>query len=67
MDEKKIARINELYHKSKAEGLSGQELEEQKQLRQEYIQAIRGNIRSQLDQIKVVNEDGVVVDLRNQH
>lgn len=67
MDEKKIARINELYHKSKSEGLSGQELAEQKELRQEYIQAIRGNIRSQLDQIKVVNEAGVVVDLKNRH
>ena len=67
MDEKKIARINELYHKSKAEGLNEQELAEQKELRQEYIQAIRGNIRSQLEQIKVVNEDGVVVDLKNQH
>lgn len=67
MDEKKIARINELYHKSKAEGLSEQELVEQKELRQEYILAIRGNIRSQLDQIRVVNEDGVVVDLKNQH
>ena len=67
MDEKKIARINELYHKSKAEGLNEQELAEQKQLRQEYIQAIRGNIRSQLDQIKVVNEEGIVVDLKNQH
>ena len=58
MDEKKIARINELYHKSKAEGLNEQELAEQKELRQEYIQAIRGNIRSQLDQIKIVDEDG---------
>ena len=67
MDEKKIARINELYHKSKAEGLNEQEIAEQKELRKEYIQAIRGNIRSQLDQIKVVNEDGVVVDLKNQH
>lgn len=67
MDEKKIARINELYHKSKAEGLTEEELAEQKELRQEYLMAIRGNIRSQLDQIKVVNPDGMVVDLRSQH
>ena len=29
IDEKKIARINELYHRSKAEGLSEEEKEEQ--------------------------------------
>ena len=37
MDEKKIARINELYHKSKAEGLSEAEKAEQAALRQEYV------------------------------
>ena len=35
MDEKKIARINELYRKSKAEGLTEAELTEQKVLRRE--------------------------------
>lgn len=43
MDAAKIARINELYHKSKAEGLSDEEKAEQQQLRQEYIFAIRNN------------------------
>ncbi|MGN0413766.1 MAG: DUF896 domain-containing protein, partial [Lachnospiraceae bacterium] len=32
--EQKIQRINELYHKSKAEGLTEAEKEEQKSLRQ---------------------------------
>ena len=41
MDEKKIARINELYHKSKGEGLTAEEKEEQQALRQEYIDTIR--------------------------
>ena len=36
MDELKIARINELYRKSKAEGLTEAEKEEQKLLRAEY-------------------------------
>ena len=36
MDET-IKRINELYHKSQAEGLTEEEKEEQKELRQKYI------------------------------
>lgn len=67
MDEKKIARINELYHKSKAEGLSAAEKEEQKKLRQEYIASIRKNIRSQLDNVTIVNPDGTTVDLGKTH
>ena len=35
IDAAKIARINELYHKSKAEGLTDAEKKEQQQLRQE--------------------------------
>ena len=34
MDENKIKRINELYHKSKAEGLTDAEKKEQQLLRQ---------------------------------
>ena len=36
MDKLKIARINELYKKSKTEGLTETEKEEQKQLRNEW-------------------------------
>ena len=32
MDDKKIARINELYHKSKSEGLTAEEKAEQQKL-----------------------------------
>ena len=45
MNEKKIERINELYHKSKGEGLTEEEKEEQQKLRQEYIASVRNNIR----------------------
>ena len=64
MDEKKIARINELYHKMKAEGLTAEEEAEQKKLRQEYIDSVKNNLRSQLDHVTVVNQDGSVVDLK---
>lgn len=59
----KIKRINELYHKSQAEGLTDAEKEEQQKLRKEYIEAIRGSIRSQLDNIDIVEKDGSVTHL----
>ena len=63
MDEKRIARINELYHKSKAEGLTDEELKEQQILRREYIDSFRRNLKSQLDNISIVEADGSITDL----
>lgn len=63
MDEQKIARINELYRKSKAEGLTEAEKKEQKLLRQEYLDTIRRNLRGQLNNIDVVEKGGKVVNL----
>ena len=65
-----IDRINELAHKSKKEGLTPAEKEEQKKLRQEYIEAIRGNIRSQLDNVDILEADGTTThlsDVRKKH
>ncbi|MFC2476489.1 MAG: DUF896 domain-containing protein [Catonella sp.] len=59
-----IKRINELYHKSKAEGLTDEEKAEQKKLREDYVAAIKGNIRSQLENIKVVDENGNEIPLK---
>lgn len=56
--EEDIKRINELYHKSQNEGLTGAEKEEQQNLRKAYIEAMRGNIKSQLDSIVVQRPDG---------
>ena len=63
MDQKTIDRINELARKSKSVGLSQEEKEEQARLRQEYIAAIRGNLRTQLDRIDVKEQDGSIVNL----
>ncbi|MCR5581891.1 MAG: DUF896 domain-containing protein [Pseudobutyrivibrio sp.] len=63
MTEKDIARINELYHKQKAQGLTDVEKEEQAKLRRAYIDAIKGNVRAQLNNIDVVDEDGKVENL----
>ncbi|MCM1158927.1 MAG: DUF896 domain-containing protein [Bacteroidales bacterium] len=64
MDEAKIARINELYHKSKDIGLTEEEKEEQKNLRQEYLAAIRSNMRATLDQVSIKNPDGSITPLK---
>ena len=53
--EKDIARINELYHKSKGEGLTDAEKAEQAKLRRAYIDAIKGNVRAQLNNIDIVS------------
>lgn len=58
-----IDRINELYHKSQGEGLSEEEKAEQKDLRQQYVLAIRRSLRGQLDNIDVQNEDGSITNL----
>lgn len=63
MDDKKIARINELYHKSKAEGLTSEEAKEQHILRQEYIDSFRRNLRGQLDNISIQEKDGSITNL----
>ena len=63
MLEEKIARINELYKKSKAEGLTEEEKKEQALLRQEYIANVRKNLKAQLDNNDMVNEDGTVENL----
>lgn len=63
MLEEKITRINELYRKSKAEGLTESEKKEQADLRREYIENIRGNLRGQLNNISIKNDDGTIENL----
>lgn len=55
MDKNKIARINELAKKSKESGLTDIEKAEQKELREEYLQAIRKSFKAQLDNIEIVD------------
>ena len=63
MDET-IKRINELYHKSQAEGLTEEEKEEQKELRQKYIESVRGNLRGQLENMTIQRPDGTVENVK---
>ena len=59
MDEKKIARINELAKKAKSEaGLIPEEMVERDLLRQEYVAAYRNNLVAQLENTYIVEPDG---------
>ena len=58
-----VKRINELYRKSQAEGLSEAEKKEQDLLRKEYIANVKKNLRNQLNNIDMVNDDGSVENL----
>lgn len=59
MDET-IKRINELYHLSKERGLSPEEKDEQTRLRKVYIDSVKANLKSQLDNIEVIEKDGSI-------
>ena len=63
MDRQKKNRINELYRKSKAEGLTDAEKKEQKILRMEYVESVKRNLLVQLNNIDVEEKDGTVVNL----
>ncbi len=53
-----IARINELAHKNKAEGLTPEELTERDKLRRIYIDSVTGNLKKHLENTTIVYPDG---------
>ena len=62
--EEKIARINELYHKSQTEaGLTPEERCEQQKLRADYVASVRAALRGQLDNIDIEEKDGSITNL----
>ncbi len=58
MIKEKIDRINELARKSRNEGLTELEKQEQAELRKEYIEAIKSNFRATLENIEIVDGKG---------
>ena len=63
MDNTKIDRINTLAHKAKSVGLTEEEKKEQAELRQEYLAAVRQNLKAQLNNIDIKEKDGSVTNL----
>ena len=62
MEQSKIDRINELYRKSKAEGLTEAEKKEQALLRKQFVADVK-NLTAQLNNIDIQNEDGTIENL----
>lgn len=58
MKQEKIDRINALARKAKSEGLTKEEIAEQKILRREYIDSVKQNLKAQLDNTYLVDEYG---------
>ncbi|MBO5379422.1 MAG: DUF896 domain-containing protein [Clostridia bacterium] len=58
MEKKKIDRINFLAKKKKEEGLTENELKEQKALYEEYLEGYRRNLRSTLGNTVIERPDG---------
>ena len=53
-----IDRINALAKKNKEEGLTPEETAERDRLRKEYVASFRENLKSQLENIDFVDENG---------
>ena len=52
-----IARINQLAHKKKTEGLTEGEILEQKELRERFLENFREGFKQQLEAIEIVDPD----------
>ena len=50
-------------HKAKSVGLTEEEKKERELLRKEYIASVRMNLRAQLDNVDVQQEDGTIINL----
>lgn len=58
LDASKMARLNELAKKKKADGLSVAEEKEQQQLRTEYLAVFREGMKETLLHTKVIDPEG---------
>ncbi len=62
-----IKRINELAKKRREEGLTEEEKAEQQKLRREYIDAMVSDLKFQLDNTYIIDENNVKTKLRRKN
>lgn len=67
MEKSKMERISFLSRKQRSEGLSETEKQEQALLRKEYIDEIKGNLRSSLDNVYTLDEKGNETKLKKKN
>ena len=67
MEKSKMERISFLSRKQRSEGLSKAEKQEQALLRKEYIDEIKGNLRSSLDNVYTLYEKGNETKLKKKN
>lgn len=69
LSKEKIERINFLARKKKDQGLTPGEAREQQNLREEYLRAVRGQVKSTLDRTRFVDEKGneILVNHKYKH
>lgn len=58
LDKEQLDRINELVRKDREQGLTPEEKQEQKELREKYIKAFRSGMRNHIEGMKVVDPEG---------
>ncbi|WP_067728917.1 DUF896 domain-containing protein [Oceanobacillus damuensis] len=58
LSKQKLERINILAKKSKNEGLTDKEKEEQKTLREEYLNNVRSSFKNQFKTMTVIDPEG---------
>ena len=61
-----LARINELAHKAKAEGLTELEEAERQELRQKYLKEFRAGFRQQVEMLQVYDKDGKLLSKKKE-
>ncbi len=64
MTKEQVARINELARKKKTVGLTESEVQEQAELRAQYLKDFREGFRQQLDNTYIQYQDGTKVKLQ---
>ena len=67
MTQTELNRINELAHKKKSKGLTKEETEEQKALREKFLAEFRENFKRQLENIEIVDPDDPRLKTQRKH